>query len=75
MGAGFGVNYNGQLYFNDANTLSIPQYTLLKGTVLYNLQKFRVALMADNLSNIRYWDFHAAPQMPRRILASISMKL
>ena len=27
IGAGFGLNYNGQVYYNDANNFSIPEFT------------------------------------------------
>ena len=75
LGAGFGLNYNGDVYFDDVNQLNIPAYTLLKTTVFYNQPKFRLFVTLDNITNARYWNYKGTPQMPRRLLAGLSIKI
>lgn len=73
LGAGFGLNHNGQIYYNDANNFSIPAYTTLKASLFYNQSKYRLSLTINNLSDQRYWNYVSSPQMPRQVLGSLSV--
>ncbi len=74
VGLGFGANYVSKAYFDAANTLSIPAYTLLNGSVFYDQPKWRFGLKANNLGNTHYWNASAANQMTRQLLGNMTFK-
>ena len=74
FGAGFGMNYVSQVFYNDNNDFTIPEFTTLKGSLFYNQPKYRLSITANNLSDKRYWNNVGTPQMPRQILGTLSVK-
>lgn len=74
LGAGFGLNHNGQVYYNDANNFSIPEFTTLKASLFYSQANYRLSLTVNNLSDQRYWNYVSSPQMPRQVLGSLSVR-
>lgn len=79
LGAGLGGNYIGD--FQTANSavtgiFNIPAYTLLNATVFYETRSFRLGLKLDNITDELYFAGQGvlAPQMPRSVMASITLK-
>lgn len=56
LGAGFGGNYTSNAYADDANTFTIPSYTLLDASLFYDQPKFRVGLKVNNIANTKSWN-------------------
>ncbi len=79
LGLGFGGNYASKNEItNNAITgvFTLPSYTVLNATVFYGIQKFRVGLKVDNLTNKAYFSGWSTvePQMPRRFMGSVTFK-
>lgn len=56
LGFGFGANYVGKTFQNPANTQSLPEYTVLNGTIYYQTKNnIRVGLNIENLANTLYY--------------------
>ncbi|MCH5720137.1 TonB-dependent siderophore receptor [Niabella hibiscisoli] len=75
LGFGAGVNYVGDSWFDAANSFKVPGYTLISGSVFYDVQRYRFALKGNNLTNERYWNNNGTPQKPSNFIASVSFKL
>ncbi|MBB6273872.1 iron complex outermembrane receptor protein [Pedobacter cryoconitis] len=73
-GLGFGANYVSDSYFDAANTLKIPAYTLFNATIFYDQPKWRFGLKGNNLGDEHYWNASAAYQMTRQYLGNITFK-
>ncbi|PWK20057.1 iron complex outermembrane receptor protein [Arcicella aurantiaca] len=79
LGLGFGGNYVSKNEItNNAITgvFTLPSYTVLNATVFYGIQKFRIGLKVDNLTNKEYFGGWSTvePQMPRRLMGSVTFK-
>lgn len=79
MGAGFGGNYAGKNVITSTTTtgdFTLPAYTVLNASLFYNLNKFRIGLKMDNLTDKQYFKGWTTvePQQPRSVLANISLK-
>lgn len=79
LGAGFGGNYVGDFKTtNNALTgdFTLPAYTLLGATVFYETKSFRLGVKLDNITNEMYFAGQGtlAPQMPRSVIANITVK-
>lgn len=74
FGVGAGVNYADDCFLDDANTIIVPGYTYINGTIFYETSSWRLGVALDNISNKRYWNAFATPQTPRNITANISFK-
>ncbi len=79
LGAGLGGNYaSSNIITNDLNTgiFTLPAYTILNGTIFYNVKKYRLAVKVDNLTNKAYYGGWTTVerQMPRRVSASVAFK-
>ncbi|ULT46563.1 TonB-dependent receptor [Niabella defluvii] len=74
LGFGAGVNYVGDSWYDAANSFKVPGYTLVSGSVFYDVQRYRFALKGNNLSNERYWNNNGSPQKPSNFIASVSFK-
>lgn len=74
FGIGAGVNYADQCYLDDANTIGVPAYTYVNSTLFYENDSWRLGVALDNISNERYWNAFATPQMPRNVIANITFK-
>jgi len=75
LGFGAGVNYVGDSWYDAANSFKVPGYTLISGSVFYDVQRYRFALKGNNLTNERYWNNNGTPQKPSNFIASVSFKL
>ncbi|CAA9197220.1 Vitamin B12 transporter BtuB [Flavobacterium bizetiae] len=73
FGVGFGGNFVDQSYFNIENTVIIPSYTLLNGTVFYDQNKWRFGIACNNMTNQKYWSV-ANPQALRQFILSTSFR-
>lgn len=74
LGLGFGVNYNSECFYDDANTFTIPAFVVLSSVLSYDMPKFRIAFRADNLGNVKYWGPWGNAQPPTNYSGSISFK-
>jgi len=74
VGLGFGGNYVSDCYFDAANVIVIPSYTVLNASVFYDQPKWRLGLKVNNLTNEKYWTNYGIPEMVRQYLANISFK-
>jgi iron complex outermembrane receptor protein len=74
LGAGFGGNYVSDSYFDAANLIVIPHYTVLNASVFYDKPKWRLGLKVNNLTNEKYWTNYGIPEMVRQYLANITFK-
>ncbi|WP_029288561.1 TonB-dependent receptor [Pedobacter sp. R20-19] len=74
FGGGFGGNYVSDVYWDAANTITIPSYTVLNATVSYHQPTWTASVKMNNLSNQKYWNSDAQPQMLRQIIGSVAMK-
>ncbi len=75
LGLGGGLNYSSDYFYDDLNTLTIPSYTIVKGSLFYNYVWLRLNLTIDNLTDERYWDYNGSPQMPERILFNVMFNI
>ncbi len=75
VGVGGGLNYSSDFFYDDLNTLTIPSYKLIKGTLSYNYNWFGMNLTVSNLTDERYWDYNGSPQLPRRILFTVMFNI
>lgn len=79
LGLGFGGNYASKNEITNSSitgVFTLPSYTVLNATVFYGIQKFRVGLKVDNLTNKEYFSGWSTvePQMPRRLMGSVTFK-
>lgn len=74
FGIGAGVNYAGDCFLDDANTIGVPAYTYINGTLFYESSAWRLGIALDNISNEHYWNAFATPQAPRNVTANITFK-
>jgi len=80
FGIGMGVNYASENIVTNNSTTGqfiLPEYTILNATVYYQAKLFRIGLKGDNLANTRYYKGWTTiePQMPRRLLMTVSIGL
>ncbi|MCR4029593.1 MULTISPECIES: TonB-dependent receptor [Flavobacterium] len=73
FGFGFGGNYVDKSYFNQENTVIVPSYTLLNGTVFFDQNKWRFGLACNNMTNQKYWS-GSNPQMLRQFILTSSFR-
>lgn len=74
LGLGFGMNYNSDSFYNDANTFTIPEFVVLNSVLSYDLSKWAVALRLDNLTDEKYWGPWGNAQPPRNVTASVTCR-
>lgn len=76
LGFGIGGNYGSSSFLvnTKAFAFTIPSYTVLDATLFYDVRKFRVGVKVDNLTNEQYWSLRMAPQMLRRLSASMAFR-
>lgn len=70
FGLGFGGNYaskNEIFSRNGAGTFTLPEYTVLNGSIFYSSQDFLITLKLDNMTNKEYYKGWStiSPQKPR----------
>lgn len=74
LGFGLGAVYSDECFATDINTMMIPSFLVFNGNVFYSHPRFRASVGLDNIGNEKYYDFYGAPQLPRRLLASLALK-
>ena len=73
LGIGAGSNFVDKSFYDQANSIIVPAYTLLNATVYYERDKWRLGLASNNLTNEKYWNY-ANSQPLRQWLLSTSFK-
>jgi iron complex outermembrane receptor protein len=79
LGAGFGGNYASKNLITSTTTtgdFTLSAYTVLNASIFYNMNKFRLGLKMDNVSDKQYFKGWTTVelQQPRSFLANISFK-
>jgi iron complex outermembrane recepter protein len=79
LGAGFGGNYIGDFKTSNSavtGVFTLPSYTLLNATVFYETNAFRLGVKLDNITDELYFAGQGvlAPQMPRAVIANLTVK-
>lgn len=79
LGIGFGGNHvskNAITNSLETGTFTLPEYTVVNGSVFYNASKYRIAIKADNIGNKEYFGGWTTveKQMPRRFSVNLSYK-
>jgi len=79
FGIGFGGNYASENVITNSlatGIFTLPSYTILNGSVFYNVRGYRVALKLDNIANKEYYGGWTTVerQMPRRLAASVGFR-
>ena len=55
LGIGLGGNYVSSNFTNSSNTFELPEYMTLDGTIYYQINKIRLGLNINNLTNELYF--------------------
>lgn len=74
FGLGAGGNYVSSNYFNEANTITIPSYSVVNGTLFYEDAKWRVGFKLNNIGNKQYWDNWGIYNPTRNFAADLAIK-
>lgn len=74
VGFGIGGNYVSDSWFEAANLMVLPGYTLLNAALYYDQPKYRISLKGNNLLNEEYWNSSGTPQKTVNFLASVAVK-
>lgn len=75
LGFGFGGNYASSSYYDDQNTFTIPEATVINASIFYDQPKFRLGLKLNNLSNEHYWSYIGMPQNTRQFLVNLTYRI
>ncbi|SDG85226.1 iron complex outermembrane recepter protein [Dyadobacter soli] len=74
FGLGLGGNYVSDCYFEAANLITIPGYTLINASLFYDQPKWRVTLKGNNLANEVTYSNWGLPQPLRQLAGSVTIK-
>ncbi|MFI2744513.1 TonB-dependent siderophore receptor [Zhouia sp. PK063] len=76
LGLGFGGNSVSDAFLDDANTFTIPAYTILHTTIFYEQPSYRVGVKINNLTDEHYWtaSYWATPQKTRNVVLNFTYK-
>ncbi|MGM9511848.1 TonB-dependent siderophore receptor [Larkinella sp. GY13] len=74
LGLGFGGNYVSDCYFDAANLITIPGYTVLNASVFFDQPKWRFTLKGNNLADVAYFSNWGLPQPLRQVTGSLTFK-
>lgn len=74
LGLGIGGNYVSDCYFDPANIITIPGYTLLNASVFYDQPKWRITFKGNNLTNQAYFSNYGLPQPLKQFTGSLTFK-
>lgn len=77
FGIGAGAIYAAEAWVNSANTITMPAYTVIDASIFYNVQQFRIAFKANNITNEKYWvsdGFLSHRQPTANFLATVAYK-
>ncbi|MEP6735838.1 MAG: TonB-dependent receptor [Chryseolinea sp.] len=79
LGFGAGGNFSSALNILDSqvtDTFTLPEYTVINGSVFYAVSKFRIGLNVNNITDKKYFTGYSTvnPQKPRNAVISLSYK-
>lgn len=77
LGLGFGLNHVSESFVDDANTLSVPSYSILSGSVFLDRPSYRIGLKFNNFTNEEYWatmGSYVQPQKTSNTVVSLAYK-
>lgn len=76
FGFGAGANFVQKSWYDLANTITIPGYTLMNASIFYDRAKWRFGLSANNLTNQHYYapGQFITPQPLRQVVANATLK-
>lgn len=74
FGIGAGGNYVSKCYFDEANTITIPSYSIVNSTIFYEDAKWRVGFKLNNMGNVHYWDNWGIYNPTRNFAADLAIK-
>lgn len=74
FGLGVGGNYVSDCFFEAANLITIPGYTLVNASLFYDQPKWRVTLKGNNLGNEATFSNWGLPQPLRQLSGSVTIK-
>ncbi|MFT3703274.1 MAG: TonB-dependent receptor [Agriterribacter sp.] len=74
FGLGAGGNYVSACFFDEANTITIPSYSVVNGTLFYEDAKWRVGFKLNNIGNVQYWDNWGIYNPTRNFAADLAIK-
>ncbi|HEY0175745.1 MAG TPA: TonB-dependent receptor, partial [Pedobacter sp.] len=76
FGAGFGGNWGSSSFQTNTvmTKIIIPSYTTLDATVFYDVNRFRVGIKVNNLTNEKTWSGRLTPQNPTTFLGNLTFR-
>ncbi|CAG5002589.1 Metal-pseudopaline receptor CntO [Dyadobacter sp. CECT 9275] len=74
LGAGIGGNYASDAYFSDANTVTLPSYSVVNATLFYENAKWRTGIKLNNIGNTHYWDSYGIYNPTRNFSVDVAIK-
>ncbi|PRP66323.1 TonB-dependent receptor [Nonlabens agnitus] len=79
FGVGFGFNGASERFVKNYTTtgnFTLPSYTVYNASAFYEVNKYRIALKVNNLTNLEYYKGWTTinPQQPRAVLANFTYK-
>ncbi|MFT3748490.1 MAG: TonB-dependent receptor [Agriterribacter sp.] len=74
FGIGAGGNYVSTCFFDEGNSITIPSYSVVNGTVFYEDAKWRLGFKLNNIGNVQYWDNWGIYNPTRNFAADIAIK-
>lgn len=73
-GIGAGGNSVSKSFFDDGNTLTIPAYTVVNGTLFYENAKWRAGFKLNNIGDAQYWDSYGIYYPTRNFSIDLAIK-
>ncbi|KQC33451.1 TonB-dependent receptor [Nonlabens sp. YIK11] len=79
LGVGFGFNGASERFVKNYTTtgnFTLPSYTVYNASAFYEVNKYRIALKVNNVTNLEYYKGWTTinPQQPRTVLANFTYK-
>ncbi|MBT1685814.1 TonB-dependent receptor [Dawidia soli] len=77
LGAAGGVMYVSDVFADNINRFTLPEYTVLDATLFYNTPKYRLSFKANNVAGKKYWvsdGFYVRPQKTANFLVSMTVR-
>ncbi|WP_256012775.1 TonB-dependent receptor [Desertivirga xinjiangensis] len=74
FGLGIGANHVSSSYFDAANTITLPGYTLVSATIFYDQPKWRIGLKGNNVGDVKYWSNWGIAETRSQYLGSVTFK-
>lgn len=74
FGLGVGGNHVSSSFFDAANIITIPGYTIVNATVFFDQPKWRFGLKGNNVGNVKYWSNWGISETLSQYLGSVTFK-